>query len=58
LELAPEELVREVFLFGSPEQMRERLDEFAAAGITTFTLMPVCGPEELPAFIDALAPRN
>jgi probable F420-dependent oxidoreductase len=56
LELAPEELVREVFLFGSPEQMRARLDEFAAAGITTFTLMPFCGPEELPALIDGLAP--
>ena len=56
LELAPEELVREVFVFGSPEQMRARLDEFAAAGVTTLTLMPFCGPEELPALIDGLAP--
>jgi probable F420-dependent oxidoreductase len=56
LELAPEELVREVFVFGSPEQMRARLDEFAAAGITTLTLMPFCGPEELPTLIDGLAP--
>ena len=56
LELVPDELVREIFLFGSPEQMRERLDEFAAAGITTFVLSAMCGPDELPAFIDGLAP--
>jgi probable F420-dependent oxidoreductase len=56
LELVPEDLVREVFLFGSPAQMRDRLGEFGGAGITTFTLLPLCGPDELPAFIDGLAP--
>jgi probable F420-dependent oxidoreductase len=56
LELVPEELVREIFLFGSAASMRERLQEFGAAGITTFTLMPLCGPDELPGFIDGLAP--
>ena len=55
LELVPEDLVREIFVFGSPDQMRARLDEFAAAGITTFTLMPLCGRDDVPAFIDGLA---
>jgi alkanesulfonate monooxygenase SsuD/methylene tetrahydromethanopterin reductase-like flavin-dependent oxidoreductase (luciferase family) len=54
--LAPEELLREIFVFGTPGEMRERLDAFAAAGITTLCLMPICGPDELPAFIDGLAP--
>jgi probable F420-dependent oxidoreductase len=56
LELVPDDLVREIFLFGSPEQMRERLGEFAAAGVTTFVLSAMCGPDDLPAFIDGLAP--
>jgi probable F420-dependent oxidoreductase len=56
LELVPEDLVREVFLFGSPEQMRERLAQFAAAGVTTFVLSAMCGPADVPAFIDGLAP--
>jgi alkanesulfonate monooxygenase SsuD/methylene tetrahydromethanopterin reductase-like flavin-dependent oxidoreductase (luciferase family) len=52
--LAPEELLREVFVFGGPGAMQARLDEFAAAGVTTLCLMPLCGPEELPALIDGL----
>jgi probable F420-dependent oxidoreductase len=54
--LAPEALLREIFVFGRPEEMRERLGAFAAAGITTLCLMPICGPHELPALIDGLAP--
>ena len=57
LELAPESLVREIFLLGPPEAQRERLDEFVAAGITTPILSLACPPEELPAAIAALAPR-
>jgi hypothetical protein len=30
---------------------------FAAAGITSICLQPLCPPEDLPGFIDALAPR-
>jgi alkanesulfonate monooxygenase SsuD/methylene tetrahydromethanopterin reductase-like flavin-dependent oxidoreductase (luciferase family) len=51
-ELAPEELLREVFVFGGPGAMRERLLQFAAAGVTTICLMPLCAPDELPALID------
>jgi probable F420-dependent oxidoreductase len=54
-ERAPEELIREIFVFGSPEEQRARLDEYVAAGITTPVLTPICGPEELPGLIDALA---
>jgi probable F420-dependent oxidoreductase len=52
----PEELVREVFIFGSPDDMRARLDEYAARGITTFVLSPIAPPEQLPDLIDGLAP--
>jgi probable F420-dependent oxidoreductase len=55
LELVPEELVREIFLFGAPEQMRERLAEFEAAGVTTFVLTAMCAPDDVSAFIDGLA---
>jgi probable F420-dependent oxidoreductase len=57
LELVPEDLVREIFVFGTPNEMRERLERFVAGGITTVVLMPICGPDELPALLDALAPR-
>jgi probable F420-dependent oxidoreductase len=53
-ELAPEELLREVFVFGGPGAMRERLLEFAAAGVTTLSLLPLCAPERLPELIDGL----
>jgi probable F420-dependent oxidoreductase len=55
-ELAPEELLREIFVFGSADEMRERLERFAAAGVTSVCLLPVCEPDELAGFIDGLAP--
>jgi probable F420-dependent oxidoreductase len=55
-QLAPDELLREVFVFGSPPEMRERLERFAAAGITSICVLPVCDPAGLPAIIDGLAP--
>jgi probable F420-dependent oxidoreductase len=57
LELVPEDLVREIFVFGSPEQMRERLAAFTEKGVSTLVLTPLCDPEDVPAFIDGLAPR-
>src|SRR5437868_247719 len=42
LELAPEALIRETFLLGPVEAQRERLGEFAAAGIDTAVLAVVC----------------
>jgi probable F420-dependent oxidoreductase len=55
-ELAPPELIEEIFVFGSPEEQKARLGEFVQRGITTPVLTPICGPDELPATIDALAP--
>jgi probable F420-dependent oxidoreductase len=58
LELVPDDLVREVFLFGAPGVQRERLDAFAADGITTFVLTPVCEPPEVLRFVEGMAPRR
>src|SRR5439155_5040446 len=58
LELAPEGLVRETFLLGSVEAQRERLDEFAAAGIETAVLALSCSPTELPGVIESFGPRT
>jgi len=57
LELAPEALVREVFLLGPVEAQRERLQEFESAGITTAVLALSSPPTEVPALIDAFAPN-
>jgi probable F420-dependent oxidoreductase len=56
VELAPAELIREVFVFGSPQQITARIEEFVAGGITTPILTPMAGPEQLPTLIEALAP--
>jgi probable F420-dependent oxidoreductase len=56
LEAAPEDLIREIFVFGDPDEQKLRLGEFVEAGITTPVLTPICPPEALPAAIDALAP--
>ena len=55
LERAPDDLISEIFVFGSPEEQRARLDEFAAGGITTFVLTPIVEPEALSGAISALA---
>jgi len=56
LELAPLELVREIFLLGPAETQRERVAEFGAAGIHTAVLaLGVPGPEVAGA-IEAFAP--
>jgi probable F420-dependent oxidoreductase len=56
LELAPEELVREVFLLGPIEDQRARLAEFGAAGITTAVVALVAPPDAVEAAIDGFAP--
>jgi probable F420-dependent oxidoreductase len=56
LAAVPDELVREIFVFGEPAAMRERLNEYAARGVTTLVLTPIAPPEALPELIDGLAP--
>jgi probable F420-dependent oxidoreductase len=55
VELAPADLIREIFIFGSPADQRARLEEYAAGGIRTFVLTPIASPEQLPELIGALA---
>jgi probable F420-dependent oxidoreductase len=52
----PWELIEDMFVFGTPEQMKERLGEFVAGGITLPILTPIVTPDQLPDTIDALAP--
>jgi probable F420-dependent oxidoreductase len=51
LEQVPEELIREIFILGDPDAMKERLHAFAERGITTLVLTPI-GAD----LIDDLAP--
>ena len=53
---APWELIEEMFILGTPEQMRARLDEFVAGGITCPVLTPITTPDNLGDLIEALAP--
>ncbi len=56
LELVPDELVREIFVFGSFPEQRARLREYVDGGVTTLILTPMCGPDQLEAVIAGLAP--
>ncbi|MBS1880502.1 MAG: LLM class F420-dependent oxidoreductase [Actinobacteria bacterium] len=53
---APWELIEEMFILGSPEQMKERLAAFVEGGVTTPVLTPMVPPERLGEAIEALAP--
>jgi probable F420-dependent oxidoreductase len=55
-ELAPWNLIEEMFILGSPEQMRARLDEFVAGGITLPVLTPITTPDKVGELVEALAP--
>jgi probable F420-dependent oxidoreductase len=54
---APWELIEDVFIFGEPERMRERLEAFVEGGITLPIITPITMPERVGALIEALAPR-
>jgi probable F420-dependent oxidoreductase len=55
---APWELIEDMFVFGTPEQMKERLAAFVAGGITLPILTPIVTPDKLAETIDALAPNS
>ncbi|HEX3737395.1 MAG TPA: LLM class F420-dependent oxidoreductase [Solirubrobacterales bacterium] len=52
---APWEAIEQMFIFGSPAEMKERLEAFVAGGITTPIITPVVAPDKLGPMIDALA---
>jgi probable F420-dependent oxidoreductase len=53
---APWELIEEMFIFGSPEEMRARLDAFVEGGITLPVITPITTPDKVGELIEALAP--
>ena len=53
---APWEVIEDTFIFGTPEEMRERLEAFVAGGITLPILTPITTPDKLGELIGALAP--
>ena len=55
-ELAPWELIEDMFILGSPEQMKERLAAYAEGGITCPVLTPITTPDKLGELIEALSP--
>jgi probable F420-dependent oxidoreductase len=55
-EAAPWELIEEMFIFGSPERMKERLRAFVEGGITLPVITPITTPDKLGELIEALAP--
>lgn len=55
-EAAPWDLIEEMFIFGSPDEMKERLGAFVEGGITLPVLTPITTPDKLGELIEALAP--
>jgi alkanesulfonate monooxygenase SsuD/methylene tetrahydromethanopterin reductase-like flavin-dependent oxidoreductase (luciferase family) len=55
-EAAPWDLIEEMFIFGSPAQMKERLQAFVEGGITLPVITPITTPDKLGELIEALAP--
>src|SRR6476659_11018313 len=51
---APWNLIEEMFIFGSPEQMKERIAAFVKGGITLPILTPIATPDKLGELVDAL----
>ena len=55
-EAAPWKLIEEMFIFGSPDEMKERLGAFVDGGITLPVLTPITTPDKLGELIEALGP--
>jgi probable F420-dependent oxidoreductase len=53
---APWELVEDTFIFGTPEEMRERLEAYVAGGITLPIVTPITTPDRFGEMIEALGP--
>jgi probable F420-dependent oxidoreductase len=53
---APWELIEDTFIFGSPAEMKERLEAYVAGGITLPVITPITTPDRFDELIRALAP--
>ena len=55
---APWDVIEDTFVFGTPEEMRDRLEAFVAGGITLPILTPITTPDRMAEMIEALAPSR
>jgi probable F420-dependent oxidoreductase len=55
-ELAPWHLIEEMFILGTPEEMRARLEEFVEGGITLPVLTPITTPDKVGELVESLGP--
>jgi probable F420-dependent oxidoreductase len=55
-EAAPWELIEQVFVFGSPQEMKARLNAYVQGGVTVPVITPITTPDKLSDLIKALAP--
>jgi len=53
---APWELIEDIFVFGEPAEMKQRLGRYVEGGITVPVLTPITTPDRLGDLIEALAP--
>jgi probable F420-dependent oxidoreductase len=53
---APWELIEDIFIFGTPQEMKERLGAYVEGGVTLPILTPIATPDRLGELIEALAP--
>ena len=53
---APWELIEDTFIFGTPEEMCERLEAYVAGGITLPIVTPITTPDRFWEMIEALGP--
>jgi probable F420-dependent oxidoreductase len=54
---APWDLIEDTFIFGSPEQMQERLAAYVEGGVTLPVLLPITTPDRFGELIEALGPN-
>lgn len=56
MKAAPWDLIADTFIFGSPAEMRGRLDAYVSGGITLPIITPITTPDRMASLIDDLAP--
>ncbi|MGH2981914.1 MAG: LLM class F420-dependent oxidoreductase [Solirubrobacterales bacterium] len=53
---APWELIEDTFVFGTPEEIKQRLNAYIEGGVTLPVLLPIAPPERFGELIEALGP--
>lgn len=56
MKAAPWELIEDTFIFGTPEEMSDRLRAYVDGGITLPIITPITTPDKMGELIEALAP--